>query len=436
MEIKPFRALRFDSAVVGDVGACISPPYDVIDSEMQQRLCEKSPYNVVRIIKPGNKSEKSDEQDKYTRAGDFLKELIETGALKSDAKESIYAYVQDFTVGGEGFQRAGFVALSKLAEFGKGVQPHEKTLDGPKADRLNLMRASAAQFGQIFMLYDDTERVADNLITKAIRGEALIDFVDEDGVRHRLFAIDGTDDIEAIVRMMGDKLTVIADGHHRYETALNYYAETNNPSAAYRMMTFVNMQNPGLVILPTHRLISNVAGFNMQELVNRLADAFEVTTYNFENEAEKPSARGKMVELLKDNFEQGKSCFGIYAADGSFYGATLKNGEAMNRVAGDLSEAAKGLDVNILHKLILEDMLGIGDKQLAAESNVEYVKDIGNAIEKSIAKVDSGQSQAVFFMNPTRIEQVEAIAQAGEKMPQKSTFFYPKVYTGLVINKL
>lgn len=436
MEIKSFKALRFDETVVGDVGSCISPPYDVIDADMQQRLCEKSPYNVVRIIKPSDKSEKSEGKDKYTRAGDFLKELIETGALKSDAKESVYAYVQDFTVGDESFQRAGFVALGKLTEFGKGVQPHEKTLDGPKADRLNLMRANAAQFGQIFMLYDDPERIADNLIAEAMRGEALIDFTDEDDVRHRLLAIDDSEDINAIVKMMADKLTVIADGHHRYETALNYYAETKKDSATYRMMTFVNMQNPGLVVLPTHRLISNVAGFNMQELIHRLADAFEVTTYHFDNEIEKSSVLKKMFDLMKDNFEQGKSCLGIYAADGSFYAATLKNSEAMNRVAGNLSDAAKGLDVNVLHKLILEDILGIGDKQLASQSNVEYVKDIGDAIEKSIAKVDSGQSQAVFFMNPTRIEQVEAIAQTGEKMPQKSTFFYPKVYTGLVINKL
>jgi uncharacterized protein (DUF1015 family) len=435
MEIKPFKALCFDSSVVGDVGLCVSPPYDVIDDEMQQRLYDKSPYNVVRIIKPKDGPAENQGRDKYARAAEIFREFIAGGALKQNTKEEMYAYVQDFTIGNETFQRQGFVALGKLEEFGNRVHPHEKTLEGPKADRLNLLRATAAQFGQVFMLYDDPEKVADNIITEAVKGEALVDFVDEDDVRHRLFAIDGSDDINAIVEMMTDKITVIADGHHRYETALNYYAETNNPSAAYRMMTFVNMQNPGLIILPTHRLISNVAGFNMQELVNRLADAFEVTTYQFDNEAEKSLAREKMFGLMEDNFERGKSCLGIYAADGGFYVATLKDSEAVNQISGGLSDAAKSLDVNILHKLILEDILGIGDKQLAAESNVEYVKDIGDAIDKSISKVDSGQSQAVFFMNPTRIEQVEAVAQAGEKMPQKSTFFYPKVYTGLVVNK-
>ena len=436
MEIKPFRALRFDGDVVGDIGACISPPYDVIDSDMQQRLCEKSPYNVVRIIKPLEQSAENNEQDKYARAGDFLNELVETGVLKRDAKESVYAYVQDFAIGDESFQRPGFVALGELSEFGKGVQPHEKTLDGPKADRLNLMRAKAAQFGQIFMLYDDPERVADNIIAGAVKGEALIDFTDEDGARHRLFAIDVPEDINAIVKMMADKRVVIADGHHRYETALNYYGETKSPAAAYRMMTFVNMQNPGLVILPTHRLIVNVSGFSIDDLTEKLQGAFEVTKFTFADEGQKLQARRKMFELMKDNFGQGRSCLGIYAGDGCFYSACLKDSAAMNGAGGDLSDAAKGLDVNVLHKLILEDMLGIGDKQLAAESNVEYVKDIGDVIERSIAKVDSGRSQAVFFMNPTRIEQVEAIAQAGEKMPQKSTFFYPKVYTGLVVNKL
>jgi uncharacterized protein (DUF1015 family) len=286
------------------------------------------------------------------------------------------------------------------------------------------------------MLYDDPERVADNLIAEAIKGRALVDFTDEDDVRHRLFAIDGSGDIDAIVRMMGDKLTVIADGHHRYETALNYYAETKRSLAAYRMMTLVNMQNPGLVILPTHRLIANVDGFNIDNLVEKLQSAFEVTRYPFDSEEEKLQARRKMFEEMGKGFEDSKNCFGIYAADGGFYAATLKDPKAMNSAAGELSDAAKGLDVNVLHKLILEDMLGIGDKQLAAESNVEYVKDIGDAIEKSIAKVDGGQSQAVFFMNSTRIEQVEAVAKAGEKMPQKSTFFYPKVYTGFVVNKL
>jgi uncharacterized protein (DUF1015 family) len=436
MEIRPFKALRFDESVVGDVGSCISPPYDVIDADMQQRLYEKNPYNVVRIIRPKDGSVQDGEQDKYTRVGKFFNELIETGVLKSDKLESIYAYVQDFLVGDDNYQRAGFVALGKLAEFGEGVHPHEKTLDGPKADRLILMRANDAQLGQIFMLYDDPERIADKLITKAIEGSSLIDYTDEDEVRHRLFAIDKPEDIKDVAEMMADKNPVIADGHHRYETALNYYAETQKETAAYRMMTFVNMQNPGLVILPTHRLIANVAEFDIDKLIEMLRNSFEVSRYHFDDEEQKSAARENMFSCMQDNFGSQNSSFGIYAASGDFYVATLKDKNAMEKKRPELSQAARNLDVNVLHGLILDDMLGIGEKQLASQSNIEYIKDIGDAIDKSIAKVDSGKSQAVFFMNPTKIEQVKDVAAAGEKMPQKSTFFYPKVYTGLVINKL
>ncbi|MHC5059949.1 MAG: DUF1015 domain-containing protein [Planctomycetota bacterium] len=436
MEIRPFKAYRFDGSVVGDVGNCIAPPYDVIDAEMQQRLYERSEYNVVRIIKGKSLPGDTQDENQYTRAAGFLNTLIETAALRPDPTESFYAYVQDFTIGSAAFCRSSLVALAKLARFGKGVQPHEKTLDGPKADRLKLMRAKAAQFGQIFMLYDDPEKTADSIMAKSREGPAAIDFTDDNSVRHRLFVIDDAESIAEIVEMMKDKTLIIADGHHRYETALNYYRETQNPAAAYRMMTIVNMRNEGLIILPTHRLVSNIAGFSIDKVISQIEDAFEITRYSFTGGDEKISAKQKMFDGMKSEFEKSDHAFGIYAGGKVFYLAVLRATGVMESAQPEASAAARSLDVNVLHKLILENVLGIGAKQLASQSNIEYIKDIGDAIDKTINKVDSGRSQAVFFMNPTRIEQVRAVAAAGEKMPQKSTFFYPKIYTGLVINKL
>ncbi len=436
MKISHFKALRFDSSVVGNVGNCIAPPYDVIDADMQAKLYDRSEYNIVRIIKGKTFPEDTEENNQYTRAAEFLNNLIETGALKPDSTEAIYAYVQDFQIGEGDFRRSSLVALGKLEEFSHGVQPHEETFDAPMADRLKLMRAKAAQLGQIFMLYDDPEKVADDIIGQTAGKPALLNFTDDNGVRHRLFAIDGPGDIEAIVKMMANKTAVIADGHHRYETALNYYRETQNPAAAYRMMTFVNMRNKGLIILPVHRLVANVAEFDIDKLIEQIKDTFDINEYSFTDSENKTQARRKMFQHMKAEFKKGRNAFGIYAGDNVFYVALLKDSRAMALAQPQMSEASRGLDVNVLHKLVLEKVLGIGEKQLVSQSNIEYIKDIGDAIDKSIDNVDKHKSQAVFFMNPTRIEQVKAVTATGEKMPQKSTFFYPKIYTGLVINKL
>lgn len=285
------------------------------------------------------------------------------------------------------------------------------------------------------MIYDDPEMVADEILREAASETALIDFSDSQNVRHRLFAITAPEAIGRVAAMMRDKQAVIADGHHRYETALNYYRETKLAPAGYALMTFVNMRNPGMIILPTHRLVSRLERFNIAELIGKLHADFEMTHYDFADEAGKRRACERMFGDMKTDFAAGRHAFGLYAADGHFYRAVLRDAGCMNRFA-DLSPAARALDVNVLHRVILEGHLGIGEKQLAAESNIEYIKDIGDAIERSVAAVDEGAAQAVFFMNPTRIEQVSAIAEAGEKMPQKSTFFYPKIFTGLVMNRV
>lgn len=434
MDIKPFKAYRFNKETVGNPGDCIAPPYDVIDSSMQNELYNRNAYNIVRAIKGKKSSKDSADDNVYLRAAEYLETAVADGALTAEKKEAIYAYVQDFEITGQTFQRSGIIACGKLKAFGEGVQPHEKTLEGPKADRLNLTRATGCQLGQIFMLYDDPSNVDSQIIPEAMRKEPVIDTIDEHDVRHRLFVIDDADSIDAFVAMMADKQAVIADGHHRYETALNYYAETQNEQAAYQMLTFVNMRNEGLVIQPTHRLLIDMEDFNLEALLDELKDEFEVTKFAFASDTERQQARKQMFEKMSANADQ--NIFGLYAGTNAFYAIRLTDTKFMAEVFPDMSPAAQKLDVNVLHQLILEKHLQICDAKLASQSHLVYIKDLGDAIDKSVAKVDGGESQAVFFMNATRIEQVQAVAAAGEKMPQKSTFFYPKIFSGLTIRKL
>jgi uncharacterized protein (DUF1015 family) len=434
MEIKAFKAYRFNPDVVGEAGKCIAPPYDVINTAQQQQLYQRSPYNIVRIIKGKTEAGDNETKSQYTRAADCLKNWLAKNVLKQDDKETIYAYVQDFEAAGKNYRRSGFIALGRLVEYGLGVRPHENTLDSPKTDRLKLTQATAAQFGQIFMLYDDAEKTADKIVEKAVAAKKpVIDFTDEDKIRHQMFAIDDAKDISAIVRMMENKETVIADGHHRYETALNYRRLTKNPAADWQMMAFINTQNEGLVILPIHRLVGNLQSFDIGRLVEKLQSEFKVTEFTYGSDDSKQKAKGLMFKRMQRAFEQGKNAFGSY--DGrSFYFILLKNKKALESL--NMNDALKSLDVVVLHKLILEGILGIGEQQLAGETNIEYIKDIGTAIDEAIAAVDKGQKQVVFFMNPTRVEQVKQVAATNKKMPQKSTFFYPKIFSGLTINKL
>ncbi len=436
MEIKPFKAFRFDSGVVGDVGSCISPPYDVISPAQQEQLYEKSKYNIVRIIKGKTTSFDNDENNQYTRAADYLTGWIGKGVLKQDSAETIYAYVQDFEVAGNHFQRSSFIALARLEEFGKTVKPHEQTLDEPKVDRLNLKRATVAKFGLVFMLYEDEQKIADEIVERTTTQQPLIDYTDEQDVRHRLFAITTKDSIDAIAGMMADKDCIIADGHHRYETALNYYKETNNPAAGYQMTALVNTRNEGLTILATHRLVGNLENFQFEKLIVALKENFEITEFQFDSSQAKIEAKQKMLARMKVEVDRDKNALGIYGGNNAFYIAVLKDMQVMDSVASDMSSAWKSLNVSVLHKLVLEKLLGIGDKELALGGSVEYIKDAGSAVDESIAKVDAGRKQVAFLVNPPKMEQLKMVTDAGEKMPQKSTYFYPKVYTGLTINKL
>ena len=438
MEVKPFKAFRFDEKVVGDVGSCIAPPYDVISPAQQELLYDKNEYNIVRIIKGETTSSDTEGNNQYTRAADYLKTWIEKGILKQDSAEAIYAYVQDFEVAGNHFQRSSFIALARLEEFGPSghVKPHEETLDEPKIDRLNLKRATVTEFGLVFMLYEDRKKIADKIIENATREQPLLDYTDDQKVRHRLFAVTEGDNIKAIVEMMVDKSCIIADGHHRYETALNYYRETNNHSDMYLMTAFVNMLSEGLAILAAHRLVDNLENLQFLKLMEDLKENFDITEFRFETLAAKIDARQEMSAMMERVHDENRNAFGIYGGNDAFYVAILKDKVAMDSVASGMSDAWKSLDVSVLHKLVLEKLLGIGEKELARGSYIEYVKDTGNAIDELIAKVDSGSKQIAFFVNPPKMQQLVMVTDAGEKMPQKSTYFYPKMNTGLTISKL
>ena len=436
MQIKPFKAFRFDEAVVGEVGSCIAPPYDVISDVQQEQLYKKSKHNIVRIIKGKTTASDNGENNQYTRAADYLNKWIEQGALKQDTAETIYAYVQDFELAGTQFQRLAFIALAKLEEFGETVRPHEQIFDKPMLDRLNLKKATAARFGLVFMLYEDEQKIADKIINQATTTRALIDSIDEQNVRHRLFVITAREDIEQIAKMMNDKSCIIADGHHRYTTALNYSKESGNTTAKYQMFAFANTSQKGLIVLATHRLVGNLENFCYEKLIAQLKENFELTEYKFDSPQTKMDARQKMLAQMKAEHDNNKNAFGIYGSNNAFYVAVLRDKKVMDSFVPDMSTAWRELDVSILHKLILEKMLGIDEERLVKGENLQYVKDTPNAIDESISQVDAGHKQAAFFMNPVKMQQLKLVTDANERMPQKSTYFYPKIYTGLTIQKL
>jgi len=468
MEVKPFKAFRFNASVVGDVGKCIAPPYDVIGDAERDGLCLRSKHNIVHITKGKTGASDDEQHNQYTRAADYLRDWIAEGALREDDKETIYGYVQDFELGGTAFQRLSFIALAKLEDFGKVVRPHEQVFEKPMLDRLNLERATEARFGLVFMLYDDPQGIADKIIAKtmtqasppvarasrpcsqgdAARGEEqgqdalatsqpLIDFVDDQGVRHRLYAIAAQDEIEAVEAMMRDKCCIIADGHHRYTTGLKYMKESGNPKAKYQMIAFTNTHQKGLVVLATHRVVGGIKDFQPADFLARLAHGFNVVRFKFASGGKaKAQARQKMLAKMKSFYDQDKTAFGVYVGDGSFYVVALNDRSLMAGAAPDKSDAWRALDLSVLHKLILERLLGLDEEKMGNSDYVEYVKDLPHALDEVIERVDAGRKQVAFFTNPLKMRQLTEVTEAGERMPHKSTYFYPKMYTGLTIQKL
>jgi uncharacterized protein (DUF1015 family) len=447
VKIVPFKGYRYNKEKVNDYKLVVSPPYDVINSDMQKKLHEGSEYNIAHIIKGKKFPTDSEENNEYIRASNLLESWIGEGVLKREEVPTIYVLAQDFVIDGQKMTRAGFIALVELEDMcsssdssGKcsGVHQHEETLPKDIQDRLNCLSTTKANFGLIFSIYTDESRTVDQILEDKMSKTPLMEVTDDEGITHRLWAISDPEKIHKIQEVLQSRYIIIADGHHRYKTALRYNKEHPDESSKYRMLAFVNTMNKGLVILPTHRLVQRVEGFGCEKLLSSLSEDFEIETFEFPDDDTK--ARSNMFRRLDDHFTEGSNALGLYCNDGKYYSMVLKNENIMDAIS-DHSDAWKHLDVTILHKLILEDRLGLDKKKIASGtieggSYVEYIKAVGDAVLRSVDKVNNSGYQAVFFMNPTKVEEVEEVATNHETMPQKSTFFYPKVYTGFVINKL
>jgi uncharacterized protein (DUF1015 family) len=449
VKIAPFQGFRYGRDKVTGFNFVVAPPYDVINSELQEKLHSASEYNVAHIIRGKKFGDDSENNNEYTRAKKLLEDWIEKGILRKEAEPAIYVLAQDFEVEGKKMTRAGFVALVELEEMCAktdvedtclGVHQHEETLPKDIEDRLNLLGNTKANFGLIFSIYTDQERSIDGILEEEMTKPPLMEVEDNDSITHRLWAITDEAIISRIQLVMDKRYIIIADGHHRYKTALRYSREhPESESARYRMLAFVNTMNPGLVILPTHRLVQGVEGFDRDKLIDGLSQDFEVEEFPFTS-GDDSNARKAMFSTMKAQFEIGKHALGLYCNDGKYYSLVLKNESKMDAIQNH-SNAWKRLDVTILHKMILEEQLGIDKEKVASGtieggSYVEYIKAVGDAVQRSVDKVNHKGYQAVFFMNPTKVEEVEDVATNHETMPQKSTFFYPKVYTGFVINRL
>ena len=381
----------------------VTQPYDKISPAMRSRYLAASPYNLVRVILGEPSPADSDRDNVYTRAAAHLHRWIASGILVRDGEPGVFPYFQEFTVPdtGQRLVRKGFIALGKLEDYSRGVvYRHEQTLSGPKKDRMELLRHTHAHFGQLFMLYPDPAGTVDGLLEEAAERAPLLEVVDEYGAVHRVWKIG---DARRIQELMADKKLLIADGHHRYETALAFRNENPSLAGADRvMMTFVNLHSPGLKILATHRLVSGLQAAALPELPD-----FDVTGID-------------SIERLKRAWEA--------SGDRTIIGAAIGS-----RLFLLEDRAARGaLDVKVLHERLLGEALGIGEEAVRDEKHLRYIRGLDRAVEEARA----GAAQIAFLLKPTSIEQVAATSFAGGVMPQKSTDFYPKLLSGLTIYKL
>jgi len=431
-DIYPFRGITYSSERVGEADKLVSQPYDKISPRMAEEYFRRSPYNIARVILSAPES--SDLQTHFSKAADIFNGWLAGGILVRSDLPRLYPYYQSYTIPGTDKVciRKSFIGLGRLHDYSEGVVlPHEKTHSGPKLDRLMLTRATGCQFGLLFMLYPDKEARVNSILDESIAGQQpMIQVTDENGVKHRVWEISDSEKIESVQRTMRDKKLYIADGHHRYETALTYWREqaTGGEAAERAMMAFVSIHDEGLSVLPTHRLVFGLPDFDPAGLLASLKAHFQIQELGPKNES-------CLISALKTNSSKNHSII-VTAKDlENLYSLRIKPSLSPSAlIPGQGSELWKSLDVNVLHKLIFEPYLGINEKDLEDQRKVNYYREP----EEALAQVsDSGSKyQAAFFLNPSRVEDVVEMADRGECMPQKSTDFYPKMLTGLVINKL
>jgi uncharacterized protein (DUF1015 family) len=424
-----------------DPAKVLTQPYDKITPAMAEKYAAASPYNLIPIEKGKSRPEDTPTDNVYTRAAKTLEEWIRARVIVQDQEPSFYAYFQEYTVPGTSERRVrkGFIAVGRIEDYSAGlVFRHEQTLSGPKADRLELLRHTQTHTGQLFMLYSDPAARVDALLDAAARRRAEVEIRDEYDVVHKLRAVTDAQMIEAIRHEMEDKKLVIADGHHRYETALAYRDECRaragrvDPNAPYEkvMMTLFNTAGTGLTILPTHRVIANVPGFTMGGFRAALANAFDVQSYPFSGSEERP----RVYEQFRRDLLRGQAqrAIGAYAGDGAFYIFVLKKEANLDELFEELSPAQRRLDVVLLHRLILERGLKITLDAVRTEKNITYEREMDTAI----GEVDSGRAQICFLLNPVGVETVAEVAMGGEVLPQKSTDFFPKLLSGITMYRL
>lgn len=411
--IFPFRPYRY-SATAGPLETLLTQPYDKISPAMRARYLALSPHNLVRIILGESRPDDNASDNVYTRAAEYLNTWIASGVLERDKEASLFAYFQEFSLpdSGEILVRKGFIGLGAVQEYSAGVvHRHEQTLTGPKKDRLELLRHTRAHFGQIFMLYDDRERVIDGLLDAVSRAAPDAVVTDEYQTTHRLWKISQPDLIEQIQQRMQREKLLIADGHHRYETALAFRKEHPElADAGSVMMTFVNMSSPGLTILATHRLVSGLADFNAASFLKRLESHFEVR-------------RLASVSQLRDEWTKPH-------ADRVRIGVVFQNLDGIHLV--ETARRKGRIDVSVLHEDLLAKALEVSEEAVREEKFLRYIRGVDQAVEQ----VKSGAAQIAFLLEPASIEEVAGISFSGGVMPQKSTDFYPKLLTGLTIYKL
>jgi uncharacterized protein (DUF1015 family) len=427
--VKPFKGIRYNPERIRNLSQVISQPYDRVRHGLQEKYYDLSDYNIVRIIKGKEFPEDNEERNVYTRAHEYLNRWLEEGILMREQRPALYVLHQDYSLPNGGFvTRKALISAFKLVRFDEGiVLPHERTHSGPKIDRLKLTRATRCYFGSIFMLYpDSTNRVA-SLLEPALERDPVANVREmyEKDVRQKFWVVTDPGIVAAVQEEMEPKRNlVIADGHHRYETALNYRDEqraqypdvADNAGFEYLMVALVSMSDPGLTILPTHRLIYDYRRMDGPALLENLKDYFDIEAL--------PDRKALEQKLAGEIGKIGR--IGLVTAEG-LYLLTLTDQSIMGELAPDRVESWRQLDVSILHELILEHLMGLTKESIERTENIEYLREPDLGYER----VASGEAQFLFLLNPTRMEQVIACTQAGEKMPQKSTDFYPKVITGL-----
>ncbi len=421
--IKAFRGIRYNQMKV-PIADVVAPPYDVISPEQQNGYYAKDPFNVIRLIL-------GREEDRYASAAKTYAEWQNEDVLLRDLTPSIYPLVQTFTsLEGKQIQRKGFIALCRLEEFEKKiVLPHERTLSKAKEDRFKLFKATKSNFSQVFSLYSDPEKKIDQYLDPAHSTYPVIDVEFED-VKNQLWQISDPMIVDGIAALMEPKQVLIADGHHRYETGLAYrdLMRSQNPNHTgkelynYIMMFFTNLDDEGLVIFPTHRVIHSLPKYDGSELTLKLQEHFTLQVF--------PTPQ-MMMNAQK---QSSRFTFGFVSNHSSkFFTATLKDESLLKTLITDeLPAEVRELDVVLLHNHILRNLLGISQDAQDKKLNIHYIQNVHECVDE----VASGASQIAFFVNPTKIDQVRAVAKSGNVMPQKSTFFFPKLISGLVLNRM